>query len=229
MGQRRDRAPLIIELLVDKKQVIWLGTCLAYNDVPGACASYRALKVDPATHSVSALTRRVPAGARSVSRSQSGTDFSKLKKLKAPAGYRVALHKTDILDGSTMMGDGRKVPAFTCDGPDGKATRPNSDVINWEFLTRPKSIRWVRHDPPMFFVSGPATSPIGETRASASVFRGCSHQALEEVVFGPHDIWFERQSELDHQTVTGSHWVVRLGSVDLGTVAGDSTFAIAPE
>jgi len=229
-GNDVTEAPLIVELLVDKKKGIWLGTCLAYNEnVAGKCASYRALKVDPATNSVSALTKKVPKGAHPVGRSQDGSDFSKLKKLKAPPGYKVTLHKTNILDGSAMMGNGRKVPAFTCDGPDGKATWPTSDVINWEFLTRPKSIRWVRHDPPVFVATGPATNPIGETSASAAVFRGCSQQALEEVVFGPHDVWFEKQSEFDQQTVTGSHWIVHLGSIDLGTVAGDSTFAIAPE
>jgi hypothetical protein len=221
---------VLFDLLIDKKQNYWVGTCLAYDDNrPNTCKAYRALRADLATGSFDRLTRKVPPGSKDTRHLQSGLAPNKLGRLSAPAGYKVKLHKTDITDGSSMMGDGKNVPAFTCTGPTNSATWPSADVTNWEFLTRPKTIRWARHEPPIFIAEGPATNPIAETGPSHRVFRACSPQAMDDAVFGPHDLWFELAYEVADMIVTGAHWVVNVGPIALGQVPGSDLIAIAPE
>lgn len=218
----------VVDLFLDKKKGLWLGTCFDFrDDMTNTCIAYRALALD-SSGAVKALSKAVPKGASFPGDTQRGTAFAKLPRLKPPQGYTIKFHKTDITDGSAMIGDGRKVPAFTCTGPNGSSTWPSVDVTNWEFLTRPKAVRWVKHEPPLYVVTGPATNPIAQTAPSAHVFSGCSRQALEEVVFAPHDLWFERRSELDGVIVTGSHWVAMVGPHELGKFPGDWNLVIAP-
>lgn len=226
-----------LELLVEKTgkkksgpSKVFVGTCFEHSDDPGGrCRQYRAMAFDPQTGALGPLLKKQTPNTTPSNLAQRGLPIDKLPKLKAPEGYTVKLSKTDILDGSAMMGDGRKVPAFTCTGPEGSATWPSVDVINWEFRTRPKAIRWVSHDPPLYVVTGPATNPIAQTTQSATSFRGCSKQALEDVIYGPHGLWFESRAELADMVVTGNHWVVHLGSQQLGQVPGDTIFVVAPE
>ena len=221
---------VVFELRLDAKKNYWVGTCLAYDELRGnVCKKYRALRFDPATTTFDRLTKKLPPGSKDVRSLQGGLAPAKLGRVSAPAGFKVKLHKVDITDGSAMMSDGRKVPAFTCTGPSNSATWPSDDVINWEFTTRPKSIRWVRQEPPIFIAEGPATNPIAETSPSYRVFRACSSQAMDEAVFGPHDLWFELNYEVADVIVTGKHWVVNVGPVALGQVPGSDLMAIAPD
>ncbi|HRE90908.1 MAG TPA: hypothetical protein PK095_17425 [Myxococcota bacterium] len=224
---------LLVEKTAKKKSgepKVFVGTCFEHSDDPdGRCKQYRAMAFDPRTGALGPLLKKRPPNTLLSNVAQRGVALDKLPKLKAAPGYTVKLHKTDILDGSAMMGDGRKVPAFTCTGPEGSATWPTADVINWEFRTRPKAFRWVSHDPPLYVVTGPATNPIGQTTQSATSFRGCSRQALEDVIYGPHGLWFESRAELAEMVVTGNHWLVHLGPHQLGQVPGDMVFVIAPE
>jgi hypothetical protein len=224
------------ELLVEKARKkaaqprVFVGTCFLASDEPdGPCRQYRAFAFDPRTGALGPLLKKRPPNTEQSNLAQRGLPLDELPKLKAAPGYTVKLSKTDILDGSAMMGDGRKVPAITCTGPEGSATWPSADVINWEFRTRPKAIRWVSHDPPLYVVTGPATNPIAQTTQSMTSFRGCSKQALEDVIHGPHGLWFESRAELADMVVTGNHWVVHLGSQKLGQVPGDSILVVAPE
>lgn len=229
-----EREAWSLELLVTKARQgqakVFVGACFEHADEPGGrCRQYRAMAFDPKTGALGPLLKKQPPNTTLSNLAQRGVPMDKLPKLAAPAGYTIKLHQTAILDGSAMMGDGRKVPSFTCSGPEGTATWPSADVINWEFITRPKTIRWVSHAPPLFVVSGPATNPIGQTSQSSVTFRGCSRQALEEVVFGPHGLWFESRAEVDGVIVTGGHWMVHLGPHELGQVPGDALFVVAPD
>lgn len=228
-----EHEPWFLEILVEKKNQnakVFIGACFEQAEYPDEpCKQYRAMPLDPQTGALGKLLKKRPANTELSNDLQRGTPANKLPKLKAPAGYTVKLHKTAILDGSAMMGDGRKVPALTCKGPDGSATWPSASVTNWEFMTRPKAVRWVSHEPPLFVATGPSTNPIGQTEQSMVSFRGCSAQALEGAIFAPHHVWFESRAELAGVVVTGNHWVVHVGPHVLGHVPGDMLFVVAPE
>lgn len=223
----------LLEILVEKKNKnakVFVGACFEESDHPDEpCKKYRAMPLDPQTGALGKLLKKRPANTLPSDATQRGLALDKLPKLEAPKGYSVKLHTTDILDGSAMIGDGRKVPAFTCKGPEGSATWPSAAVTNWEFMTRPKAIRWVSHEPPLFVATGPSTNPIGQTEQSMVSFRGCSAQALEGAIYAPHNVWFESRAELAGVVVTGNHWVVHIGPHVLGHVPGDMRFVVAPQ
>jgi hypothetical protein len=222
-------APYSYEVYANKRGELRVGACMRQVErgYSSRCADYRTVAVDPFKRTVGSLQRKLPKGFEG--HDKVAIPVAKMKTLAAPAGYSVALHKTDILDGSAMMGDGRNVPAFTCKGPSGSVTWPSVDTTNWEFITRPKSVRWVSHAPPIFVVEGPTTDPVGQKGTSRQLFVACSPEPMEDVIFGPHAVWLERVSDMDGVVIKGSHWVVRVGPVTLGEVVGGGLLVMAPE
>jgi hypothetical protein len=214
-----------------RKGQLWLGNCLQFNDEdPNRCRSWVGVPFDVDARTFGAPVRKMPAGFADARLYGPGIEPKRVKGVKAPPGFRIRLHKTDILDGSAMMGTGRGVPAFTCSSPEGSATWPSADVINWEFLPRPKKVHWLMQDPPLYAIGGPTTSPIATTGYGYMAFRGCSAQAMDAFALTGTPVWFELRYELADVVVTGAHWIVRIGSHELGKVPGSTwLFALAPE
>ena len=221
---------MLFELGRDRKGKVWVGNCLQFGEMdPTRCVSWVGMPFDPDTNTFGAPVRKVPKGFVDVRMQGAGVDPKRVKGVKAPPEVKIRLHKTAILDGSAMMGTGRGVPAFTCTSPEGSATWPSADVINWEFLPRPKKVHWIMNEPPLYLVAGPTTSPIATTGYGYMAFRGCSKQAMDGFALTGTPVWFELRYELADVVVTGSHWIVRVGNHELGKVPGSTyLFALAP-
>jgi len=213
-----------IELGRDGRGGVWLVSCLRADDKdPSRCRGWIGLPLDPESMRVGAVSRKAPPGLVAGGARQAGTDPARFKGLKAPPGWELRFHKTDITDGSAMMGTGRGVPAFTCKSPDGTATWPTAEVVNWEFSVRPQRAHWIMHEPPLFVISGPTTSPIGQSGRGTLAFVGCSSQALGAFALTGTPVWFELRHE------PGDHWVVRVGPHVLGQLPGSERFVLAPQ
>jgi len=221
---------MLAELGRDDKGQVWLGNCVQFNESdPERCSSWVGVPFDVATKTFGETVRKRPKGLIHARFNGPGVDPASVKGVKAPKGWKIRFHKTNILDGSAMMGSGRGLPAFTCKGPDGTATWPTSDVVNWEFSPRPKRVTWIMQDPPIYVVSGTATSPIGTSSKGSMAFSGCSPQAMDGFALTGTPVWFEGRQELTDFVVTGSHWIVRVGPHELGQVRGSNyLFSLAP-
>lgn len=218
---------LVWQLVLDRRGVAHVEQCVRWVDhgPDSRCAAtlWSALDLEAAV-ALPAVRRRPPGVDKrgAAFRPPPGLDVGRLPTVRAPEGYSVRLHTTDILDGSAMMGDGRRVPAFTCKGPGGEArTWPSADVVNWEFTTRPKKVTWISNDPPLLRVSGPATNPIGMTGPSWQVFEGCAREPFERVVMFGGGLWMTFASRIDGVRIVGGAWQVRSGARVLGEIEGD--------
>jgi hypothetical protein len=224
---------MVWELVVDRRGTAYVQQCLRWKDagpMPRCAAwGWSALDLDAAV--ARPAVRKRPAGVPTREpgdRTPAGLDVGRLPRVATPPGYGVRLHKTDMPADSAMMGTGRGVPAFTCQGPTGDAVMwPRPDTINWEFTTRPKKATWISNDPPLLRVDGPATNPIGMSGPSWQVFEGCAREPFESVRFFGDGLWMSYASELDGVRVVGGAWTLRKGSRVLGTAAGDRFDVVA--
>jgi len=222
--KKGETPPFQSNLTQDKKGGLWLEGCIRWDEEMGIeCKTFAWLRIDHPAGTASPMTRKAPAGGGYDRARQRGLNPAKMPKLGTPKGFAIKLHKIDLLQDNLMTTDGKNVAAFTCTSPSGATTWPNSDVMDWEFQTRPKTTKWLMHTPPLLWIQGPATNPIAMTAPSSAFFLGCSKDRLEDVVVLAPDLWMKSVMELvGDDTIVGNHWVIYRGDTKLGAVKGDT-------
>ena len=206
---------------------LWLHECVQRAADGERCKRTAYLRVDARPFTA---TTRKPKQLRDVEHqimAARGPGDTALPRLgRAPSGYKVALKKITFTDDDlgTMT-----VKGFECTGA-GTSTRwPLPDVSDVQFELRPDKVQWLTATPPLFFVEGKQTNPIGDTSRSRAYFRACDRAALDDFRWYGGGLWADHHSIDDGSDVVDEYWTVHLDQHDLAIVTGSTSwFTLAP-
>jgi hypothetical protein len=210
-----------------KGGAIWFSQCLAHAEDSDRCLRWTYLRVDQP-----ALTtaRKRPAGLVDV-RGQlgdAGAGTAPLPRLgKAPAGVVVALKKVKIADPDRP--DATRVKGFTCTTGGATVSWPSPEVSDWTFDIRPDKIQWLTATPPLFFVEGKATNPVGQVTRERRYFRACAPGAFEDFRWLGEGMWAEMQRVWTNDHYVDSAWTVYVDADPVAVIIGSASwFEFAP-
>lgn len=197
----------------------WVQLCVKF-DRRGACVAARYWRLAESPEADLVISSRAPQRARPLP----PPAFPEPRPQRAPHGVEVIR--------TSLLVDGQRIGGIRCTREGKAMTWPRTDTTNWQFAVRPRTVKWIAANPPLFSVTGIAETPIAERYVTTVTFRACDAEPFDRFVWLGANVWLYAVIHTENDQpgpVTHTTWHLMSDAEPLATMlASDGAFFPAP-